>query len=88
MIKVKILEYEVVNVAMDAKEVYKEQRWYLEKKKRITDAATREKEINNFCKTHDVIDIKVNTIDAHYHNNGGDNTIRMSYTILYKADEN
>lgn len=42
-----------------------------------------DKEINDFIEDKNVIDIKVNTIDIRYHNNGYSNTIGLVYTILY-----
>lgn len=43
-----------------------------------------ENEINNFCEGKNVIDIKVNTVEYDYHNNGGCNGVTLVYTILYK----
>jgi hypothetical protein len=43
-----------------------------------------ENEINEFCEDKEVIDIKVNTIDYDYHNNGGCNGVTIVYTIMYK----
>ena len=43
-----------------------------------------EDEINNFCKDKEVVDIKVNTVEYDYHNNGGCNGITLVYTIMYK----
>ena len=41
-------------------------------------------EINEFCEDKEVVDIKVNTVDYNYHNNGGCNGITLVYTIMYK----
>lgn len=43
-----------------------------------------EDEINEFCESKDVVDIKVNTVDYSYHNNGGCNGVVLVYTIMYK----
>ena len=43
-----------------------------------------EREINAFCEDEDVIDIKVNTVEAVYHNNAGANGVYLVYTIIYK----
>ena len=43
-----------------------------------------EEEINEFCEDKNVVDIKVNTIDYDYHNNGGCNGIMLVYTVLYR----
>ena len=40
--------------------------------------------INDFCKDKDVIDVKVNTIEHNWHNNGGSNGIDIIYTIIYR----
>lgn len=42
-----------------------------------------EDEINSFCKGKQIVDIKVNTVDYDYHNNGGCNGITLVYTVLY-----
>ena len=44
-------------------------------------------ELNGFIRDKDVIDIKVNTYEARYHNNGGVPLVRVLYTIMYKEDE-
>lgn len=45
-----------------------------------------EDEINNFLEVavREVIDIKVNVAQIHTHNNAGDNTHKIIYTIIYK----
>lgn len=45
-----------------------------------------EEEINDFLDlaTPEVIDIKINVVEVHTHNNGGDNTNKIIYTIIYK----
>lgn len=48
------------------------------------DAGRIEREINNFCKDKEVVDIKVNTVEYDYHNNGGCNGITLVYTVMYK----
>ena len=42
-----------------------------------------ESEINEFCEDKEVIDIKVNTVEYDYHNNGGCNGVEIVYTIMY-----
>lgn len=42
-----------------------------------------EKEISAFCRGKQIRDIKVNSIDYDYHNNGGCNGITLVYTIIY-----
>lgn len=43
-----------------------------------------EQEINEFCEDKEVVDIKVNTVEWDYHNNGGCNGVTLVYTIMYK----
>ena len=43
-----------------------------------------EREINDFCEDKEVVDIKVNTVEWNYHNNGGCNGVTLVYTIVYK----
>lgn len=43
-----------------------------------------EEEINEFCEDKDVVDIKVNTVEYTYHNNGGCNGVTLVYTVMYK----
>lgn len=40
--------------------------------------------INNFIEDKEVINIEVNTIQAHYHNNCGYHENHIIFTILYK----
>ena len=40
-------------------------------------------EINEFIKNKDVVDIKVNTYEARFHNNGGYPQVNVLYTIMY-----
>lgn len=45
-----------------------------------------EEEINDFLDlaAPEVIDIKTDVVQVHTHNNGGDNTNKIIYTIIYK----
>ena len=54
--------------------------------KRNTNFAKIEEEINNFLDfaAPEVIDIKIDVVQVHTHNNGGDNTNKIIYTIIYK----
>lgn len=40
-------------------------------------------EVNNFMRGKNVIDVKVNTYEARYHNNGGVPLVMIAYTIVY-----
>ena len=54
--------------------------------KRNTNFVNIEDEINNFLDVAapEVIDIKTDIVQVHTHNNGGDNTNKIIYTIIYK----
>lgn len=45
-----------------------------------------EEEINSFLDLSqaEVIAIKTTTVTTHQHNNGGEDTVKLIYTILYK----
>lgn len=47
------------------------------------DSNSVEKEINSFCKNKNIIDIKVDIVNAANHNNGGCNGVYIVYNILY-----
>lgn len=45
-----------------------------------------DKEINEFVSENvtELIDIKITTVENHYHNNGGYNGVDLIYTVIYK----
>ena len=43
-----------------------------------------EREVNAFCETVNVLDIKMETVDYRYHNNSGYNGVTLIYTIVYE----
>ena len=51
----------------------------------IDELESVQKRVNDFCKNHDVVDIKVNTFTVNQHNNGGDDRVKIVYTIIYKV---
>lgn len=53
---------------------------------RNTNTSYIEKQINYFLDiaVREVVDIKINVVEVHTHNNGGDNTNKIIYTIIYK----
>ena len=53
---------------------------------RNTNISYIEKQVNYFLDVavREVVDIKVNVVEVHTHNNGGDNTNKIIYTIIYK----
>jgi len=86
--KIKVFKFKVVST------------YYLQKPRRNeseSDKVKREKaleelsteldiedSVNAFIQGKKVIDIKTNTVDAKYHNNGYSNTIELYYTIMYE----
>lgn len=54
--------------------------------RRNTNTSCIEEVINNFLDVavREVVDIKINVVEVHTHNNGGDNTNKIIYTIIYK----
>ena len=82
--KIAVFKFEVSNSArcpLKGDETYS---WYAESRNRLADANEIEHFINLFCEDKDVVDIKVNTVDAQYHNNARGNTIELWYTVMYK----
>ena len=51
------------------------------------DTAEIENEINDFCENKEVVDIKVNTVEHTYHNNGGCNGVTLVYTVIYNLSQ-
>lgn len=46
-----------------------------------------ERDINEFLKTNPeitILDIKMQNVDVHYHNNAGNNTVEIWCMIIYK----
>ena len=82
--KIAVFKFEVSNSArcpLKGDETYS---WYVASRNRLVDTDTVERKINRFCEDKDVVDIKVNTVDAQYHNNARGNTIELWYTVMYK----
>jgi hypothetical protein len=50
----------------------------------INDELVIEETVNNFIKDKKVIDIKTNTVEVSYHNNGHANIVELYYTIVYE----
>ena len=81
--KVKIFRFEVSNASSspcgdDLKTAY-----YKELKERIASEEDIENIINDFIQNKHDVDIKVNTVDVHYHNNARGNIVHLIYTISY-----
>lgn len=45
--------------------------------------------INDFIANngYSLVDIKVNTVDCRYHNNGGFNSVDLIYTVIYDTQQ-
>ena len=48
------------------------------------DSSAIEDEINRFCRGKEVVDIKTNTVEYDFHNNGGCNGVSLVYTVIYR----
>jgi hypothetical protein len=85
---VKVLKFEVCNSSTEpfhARE--REQTWFKEEAKKISTPEEIEQAVND-CINHysticKVIDVKVNTVNVHHHNNGGSDTVWLIYTIVF-----
>lgn len=82
--KIKILKFEVSNAASSPFDEDKNKPWFSNCIKRLKTPSEIQTEINKFCADKEVVDIKTNTVDVHYHNNGRGNTIELWVTITYK----
>ena len=85
---IKTFRFTISNAASVAFSEDKEKDWYA---KRVAELVTPEKidkEINKFLNKsipdREVVDVKITSVDVHYHNNGRSNTIDLIYTIMYK----
>jgi len=80
--KIKVFKFKVSNFGYldksnDQNKLDKEYR-------EINDELVIEDTVNEFIQDKKVIDIKTNTVDVQYHNNGHANYIEMCYTIIYE----
>lgn len=82
--KVAVFKFEVCNHSSHPCDGDEKYSWHRAGLNRLTNPEDIEYEINHFCEDKEIIDIKVNTVDAHYHNNARGNTIELWYTIMYK----
>ena len=82
--KIKVFKFEVSNASSAAFSDDMQKEWYYKKQARLKTPSEIENIINEFCKDKDVVDIKIQTVDVEYHNNGRGNTVELWYTIMYK----
>lgn len=82
--KVKVMRFRVSNAASAPScNDYKEQ-WYRDRKAELVSEAEIEAKVNAFISNVKVVDIKVSTVEVHYHNNARGNTVDLVYTIMYE----
>lgn len=82
--KVKVFRFTVSNAASAPMTGDETKDWYQKRKKELVTEKSIEKALNKFMETVKVVEVKVNTVDVDYHNNGRGNTVDMVYTILYE----
>ena len=91
MMKIKLFRFEVNNASCHLFEDDKKDCWanrlVKEEQEQLVSEEMIETIINDFIKDKKVIDIKINNIDVHYHNNGYDNRIQLVYTVIYGEKE-
>lgn len=86
MIKVEVVKFQVSNATSGYLNGDEKEKWYQEKLLDLHDSEDITESLNYFIEDKDVIDIKVNTVDIKYHNNGRGNTIELWYTIIYRIN--
>lgn len=82
--KVKVLKFQVSNASSHLLTGDEKERWAHYESDALETPSKIDKVLNDFCCDKNIIDIKVNTVDVHYHNNARGNTIELWYTILYE----
>lgn len=83
--KVKVFKFRVSNATSSICSGDEHKSWYREKVSELVTQLEIESIVNKFLETVDVlVDIKVNTVDVEYHNNGRGNTVDMIYTVIYE----
>ena len=82
--KIKVFKFEVANTSSSPCSDDCKHQWFKEQQNALFAPEEVEDVINDFCYDKEVIDIKINNVDIHYHNNARGNTIELWYTIMYK----
>lgn len=83
MAKVKIFKFRVSNASSSVSEEDVNSAWYKKTKSLLQTEEEIESTINDFIKDKTLIDIKINTIEVNWHNNGRGNTVDLVYTIIF-----
>lgn len=88
MKQVKIFKFEVSNTARVPMSEDIGRPFYERAKRKLYSPEMIETVINEFVENFDcnVIDIKVNEVECHYHNNARGNTVELWYTIIYEVN--
>lgn len=87
---IKVFNFEVCNASTSLfDEVDRKKPWWSEENKKIVSTEEIERVVNDYINsdshyTLTLVDIKVNTVDVHQHNNGGSNKVWLVYTIIFK----
>ena len=89
MLKIKIFEFLVSNATSSPCIGDEKERWYQEKIHYVCSPIYIERTLNDFLEANKyiLVDLKVNNVDVHYHNNARGNDIKLVYTMIYKESE-
>lgn len=82
--KIKVFKFEVCNYSSHPCSGDEKTSWYHEGLNSLADPDDIAYTLNRFCADKEIIDIKINAVDVHYHNNARDNTVELWYTVMYK----
>ena len=82
--KIKVFKFRVSNAASEpfSEDIGKD--WYAKRKGELVSETEIASKVNRFIQGKRVINILVNNVDVHYHNNGRGNTVDLVYTIMYE----
>ena len=87
--KIRVFRFRVSNPASYILRDDEKTEWFNERKCELYCPEEIEEIVNDFINSKGVkvIDIKVNTVEVHYHNNARGNTVDLVYTIMYEEQE-
>lgn len=83
-VKVKVFRFEVSNASSKICSGDDSSSWYYKERMKLSNEYSIENAINEFLEDKILINIVINTVDVHYHNNGRGNIIHLVYTVIYK----
>lgn len=89
MKKIATFKFEVSNAASLPTSSDIGTNWYCSARKKLSTPQKIDDRINEFMSNLgcEIIDIRINTVEVNYHNNGRGNTVELWYTIIYEDDE-